>query len=83
MKKEIMEIKRNINAKHIAKQSKLHEKKQVKKRKITVTLSGVELMTTRFQKLHISSRLIAAYFLQCSQIPINALFCQFNSLFAN
>ena len=27
MKKEIMEKKRNINAKHIAKQSKLHEKK--------------------------------------------------------
>ena len=53
--------------------------KQFKKRKITVTLSVVELMTTRFQKLHITSRLIA----ECSQIPINALFCQFNSLFAN
>ena len=40
-------------------------------------------MTTRFQKLHITSRLISAYLLQCSQIPINTLFCQFNSLFAN
>ena len=39
-------------------------------------------MTTRFQKLHITSRLIS-YLLQCSQIPINSLFCQFNSLFAN
>ena len=40
-------------------------------------------MTTRFQKLHITSRPISAYLLQCSQIPINALFCQFKSLFAN
>ena len=40
-------------------------------------------MTTRFQKLHITSRLISAYLLQCSQIPINALFCRFISLFAN
>ena len=40
-------------------------------------------MTTRFQKLHITSRLISAYLLQCSQIPINTLFCQLNSLFAN
>ena len=40
-------------------------------------------MTTRFQKLHITSRLISAYLLQCSKIPINTLFCQFNSLFAN
>ena len=40
-------------------------------------------MTTRFQKLHITSRLISAYLLQSSQIPINTLFCQFNSLFAN
>ena len=40
-------------------------------------------MTTRFQKLHITSRLISAYLLQCSQIPINTLFRQFNSLFAN
>ena len=40
-------------------------------------------MTTRFQKLHITSWLMSAYFMQCSQIPINALFCQFNSLFAN
>ena len=85
MKKEIMEIKkRNIDGKHIAKQSKLHEKKkQIKKRKKSVSLSGDELMTTRFQKIHITSRLISAYLLQCSQIPINTLFCQFNSLFAN
>ena len=54
-----------------------------KKRKKNVTLSGVELMTTRFQKLHITSRLISAYLLQCSQIPINTLFCQFNYLFTN
>ena len=40
-------------------------------------------MTTRFQKLHLTSRLISAYLLQRSQIPINTLFCQFNSLFAN
>ena len=40
-------------------------------------------MTTTFQKLHITSRLISAYLLQCSQIPINTLFCQFNNLFAN
>ena len=40
-------------------------------------------MTTKFQKLHITSRLISVYLLQCSQIPINTLFCQFNSLFAN
>ena len=40
-------------------------------------------MTTRFQKLHITSRLIFAYSLQRSQIPIKTLFCQFNSLFAN
>ena len=40
-------------------------------------------MTTRFRKLHITSRLISAYLLQCSQIPINTLFCQFISLFAN
>ena len=40
-------------------------------------------MTTRFQKLHITSPLISAYLLQCSQIPINTLFCQFKSLFAN
>ena len=40
-------------------------------------------MTTRFQKLHITSRLISAYLLQCSQIPIDTLFCRFNSLFAN
>ena len=38
-------------------------------------------MTTRFQKIHITSRLISAYLLQCSQIPINTLFCQFYSLF--
>ena len=38
-------------------------------------------MTTRFQKLRITSRLISAYLLQCSQIPINTLFCPFNSLF--
>ena len=40
-------------------------------------------MTTRFQKLHITSQLISAYLLQRSQIPINTLVCQFNSLFAN
>ena len=40
-------------------------------------------MTTRVHKLHITSGLISAYLLQCSQIPINTLFCQFNSLFAN
>ena len=40
-------------------------------------------MITRFQKLHITSQLISAYLLQCSQIPINTFFCQFNSLFAN
>ena len=40
-------------------------------------------MTTRFQKLHNTSRLISAYLLQCSQIPINTLFCLFNSFFAN
>ena len=34
-------------------------------------------MTTRFQKLHITSRLISAYLLQCSQIPIDTWFCQF------
>ena len=78
-----MEIKKNINAKHIAKQSKLHEKKKQIKKEKNVTPSGVELMTTRFQKLHFTSRLISAYLLQCSQIPINTLFCQFNSLFAN
>ena len=39
-------------------------------------------MTTRFQKLHITSRLISAYLLQRSQIPINTLFCQFKTLFA-
>ena len=33
MKKEIMEIKKNINAKHVAKQSKLHEKTYLKKGK--------------------------------------------------
>ena len=48
-------------------------KKNRLKTKKTVTLSGLELMTTRFQNLHITSRLI----------PINTLFCQFNSLFAN
>ena len=40
-------------------------------------------MTTRFQKLHITSRLISANLLQCSQIPIKTLFYQFNSLYAN
>ena len=40
-------------------------------------------MITRFQNLHITSRLISAYFLHCSQIPINTLFCQFNSLLSN
>ena len=41
-------------------------------------------MTTRFQKLHITYRLISAYLLQCPQIPINTLFCQLNSsLFTN
>ena len=40
-------------------------------------------MTTRFQKLHITSRLISAYLLKRSQIPIITLFGQFNSLFAN
>ena len=40
-------------------------------------------MTTRFQKVDTTSRLISAYLLQCSQIPINTLICQFNSLFAN
>ena len=54
-----------------------------KKEKKTVSLSGVELMITRFQNLHITSRLISANLLQCSQIPINTLFCQFNSLFTN
>ena len=48
-----------------------------------VTFSGVELMTTWSQKLHITSRLISVYLLQRSQIPINTLLCQFNSLFAN
>ena len=79
-KKKYGNIKRNINATHIAKQSKLHEKKkEIKKRKKKVTLSGIELMTTRFQKLHITSRLISADLLQCSQImqiPINTLFSQ-------
>ena len=51
--------------------------------KKNVTLSGVELMITRFQKLYITSWLISAYLLLCSQIPINTLFCQFNSLFVN
>ena len=61
------------------------QRKRLKKleRKKPVTLSGVELMTTRFQKPHITSWLISAYLLQCSQIPIKTLFCQFNSLFAN
>ena len=65
-----MEVKkRNINAKHIAKQSKLREKKnRLKKGKKNATLSRVELMTTRFQKLQITSRLISAYLLKCSQI---------------
>ena len=40
-------------------------------------------MTPRFQKLHITSRLISDYLLHCSQIPIYTLFCQLNSLFAN
>ena len=31
-------------------------------------------MTTIFQKLHITSRRISAYLLQCSQMPINTLF---------
>ena len=85
MKKEITEIKRETSMQNI-KQNKVNymkKKNRLKKGKKTVTLSGVELMTTRFQKLHITSRLISAYLLQCSQIPINTLFCQFNSLFAN
>ena len=54
------------------------KKKQIeKKEKKNVTLSGVELMTTRFRKL-----LISAYTCTC-YTNINTLFCQFNSLFAN
>ena len=80
MKKEIMEIKKETSMKYIyTKQSKLHEKKQIKKGKKNVTLSGVALMTTRFQKLHITSRLISAYSFKRSQIPIKTLY----SLFAN
>ena len=52
MNKEIMEIKKEISVQNKAKQSKLHEmkkKKQIKNGKKNITLSGIELMTTRFQ----------------------------------
>ena len=61
----------------------MKKKNRLKKEKKTDTLSEVKLMTTRLQKLHITSRLISAYLLHCSQTPINTLFYQFNSLFAN
>ena len=37
----------------------------------------------KISKPHITSQLFPAYLLQFSQIPINTLFRQFNSLFAN
>ena len=84
MKKKIMEIKKkNINANINQNKVNYMKTKTGLKKEKTVTLSGVEFMTTRFQKLHMTSRLISAYLLQHSQIPINTLFCQFNSLFAN
>ena len=76
-----MEIKKETLMQNIwqNKVNYMKKKNRLKKRKKIVTFTGVDLMTTRFQKLHITSQLISAYFLQCSQIP----FCQFNSLFAN
>ena len=40
-------------------------------------------MTHKISKTTHYLSLISAYLLQCSQIPINTLFCRFNSLFAN
>ena len=51
------------------------KKKRLKKKgKKTLTLSGVELMTTRLQKLRITSRLISAYLLQCKYFVLSIQF---------
>ena len=56
----------------------MKKKTDWKEGKKNVTLSGVELMTTKFDKLHITSRLISML-----STTNKYLFCQFNSLFAN